>query len=208
MASGKKTKQSYHHGDLHRALVDAALSLIEEGGVSGFSLREVARVAGVTAAAPYHHFRDKAALLAAVAIEGFRELIRVMDEISLKERTTEAKAKALADAYLAFAVGHPSHYRVMFLPQIKGREDLPEVQAAADASFFRLLSLLQLSHPTTPQEQIFLLGVTAWSTLHGVALLAIDGMLDRKIVPREQIFANAAKTVAALVARGSLDPKG
>src|SRR5690349_19263411 len=67
-------ERRYHHGDLRRALVDAALALISEGELGTFSLREVARRAGVTPAAPYHHFKDKTALLAAVAEEGFEAL--------------------------------------------------------------------------------------------------------------------------------------
>src|SRR5688500_3897951 len=104
--------RSYHHGDLRNALLEAALALIAQGRVGELSLREVARRAGVTYAAPYHHFADKSALLAAVATQGFEKLVEKFDRVAARRLAPEAELVAMAQAYVAFALAHPSHYRV------------------------------------------------------------------------------------------------
>ena len=131
MAARKKTssqpKPRYHHGDLRRALIDASLALIAEEGFSALTLREVARRAGVTHAAPYRHFADKEALLAAVAEEGFRAMASDMRERMDKETSPTERLLACGVAYVLFAVRHPSHFRVMFGPhftQPSEHEDL------------------------------------------------------------------------------------
>src|SRR5262245_23788463 len=104
----------YHHGDLRRALLDAALEILAEGGAAGLTLREVARRAGVTHAAPYRHFEDKAALLAAVAEEGFRAVYAEMLARSERVKDPVERLYQIGAAYVLFAVTHPAHFRVMF----------------------------------------------------------------------------------------------
>src|SRR5262249_18397236 len=106
----------YHHGDLRRALIAGALALIEAKDVAGPSLREVARRAKVTYAAPYFHFRDKLELLAAVAEQGFGQLLAEVS-VALAARpdaSPRAKLAAAGTGYLRFAAAHAAHYRVMF----------------------------------------------------------------------------------------------
>src|SRR5688572_15237261 len=108
----------YHHGDLRRALLDAALEILEEGGSSALTLREVARRAGVSHAAPYRHFADKAALLSAVAEEGFRVVYEEMISRSAMCVDPVEKLNQVGVAYVLFAVEHPAHFRVMFGPDV------------------------------------------------------------------------------------------
>src|SRR5215472_4554343 len=114
----KPRRDSYHHGDLKRALTSAALSLVAEKGPKGFTLTEAARRAGVSAAAPYRHFTDKAELLATVAEQGFRDLHA--DLVAAGKGAPEPKARVidLGRAYVRWAVAHPDHYRVMFGAEI------------------------------------------------------------------------------------------
>src|SRR5947207_2091303 len=115
---------SYHHGNLRRAVLDAAIGAIEESGPAGWSLRELARRAGVSHAAPAHHFGDKTGLLTAIAVEGY----------TLFADTLERTADDFLDtglAYVRFAIDHKAYFEVMFRPELY-RADDPEVIAAAE----------------------------------------------------------------------------
>ncbi len=111
-------KSTYHHGDLHRALIDAAADLLSERGAGGFSLREVARRAGVSHAAPAHHFGDATGLLTAVAAEGFQHLHTAMIESMEGVSDPVDRLAAIARAYVEMAIAHPGHSSLM------GRHDL------------------------------------------------------------------------------------
>src|SRR5215204_3992851 len=117
-----KRPASYHHGDLRRALVDAAIPLLRSGGAEALTLRAVAREAGVSQTAPYRHFADRAALVSAVADDGFRRLhARLVAAARAPAKTTgraqhtaRGGLQAIALAYVRFALEHPEEYRVMF----------------------------------------------------------------------------------------------
>jgi AcrR family transcriptional regulator len=144
----------YHHGNLRAALIEAALSLLAEGGPAVLSLREVARRAGVSHAAPYRHFDDRAALLSALAEHAFVELEQ---RLVASDRSLEA----LGRAYLEFALDHPERFRLMF----DGEARSQSVDRAAE----RALTLLRTAR-----------GDGAWSAVHGVAVLAAERWLDRE----------------------------
>ena len=117
-----KKKGAYHHGDLRRALLDAALLMVEREGPKGLSLRAVARLAGVSPAAPYRHFSGKEGLLAAVAREGLNALAESMESASAENvGLALAEFRAIALAYVKFAAANPSHFRVMFGPEVTDR---------------------------------------------------------------------------------------
>jgi AcrR family transcriptional regulator len=212
-----RPKRRYHHGDLWRALVDAALALIAEGELGTFSLREVARRAGVTSAAPYHHFKDKTALLAAVAEEGFVALRGRLEAAlaSVPAADVHARFGALSRAYLEFARAHPAHYRVMFLPEIKSYQDDPSFRAAADATLEVLANQVRLAAPHASPQEAMVRTVLIWSTGHGLASLWNDGVLDHKLdlggkralldttVEQLATFASAAAATAKPRARAS-----
>src|SRR5829696_9192910 len=127
--SPSKDARPYHHGDLPRVLLEAAVEAIAEVGPAAVSLRELARRAGVSHAAPAHHFGDKAGLLTAVAADGFRRLAATLRD------TYQASGSFLevGVAYVGFAVGHRAHFEVMFRPELYHPDD-PELVQARDAA--------------------------------------------------------------------------
>jgi AcrR family transcriptional regulator len=159
----------YHHGDLRAALLDAATSLVEAEGE--LSLRAVARQAGVSANAPYRHYPDKDALLAAVATRGFQDL-----RVLLVEADSAAAAGdefvALAQAYVRFALAHPGRFRLMFGHPCSRSH--PETLAAAAEATAVLQVRVAASVPAERREA-YLVG--GWSLVHGLASLVLDGKL-------------------------------
>ena len=170
-------KRPYHHGNLRQALIDAALELIEERGVSALTLREVARRVGVTHAAPQRHFADRAALVAAVAEQGFRGLAAHVAAVRGSARTPAQRLRALGVAYVEYALAHPAHLRVMFSPEVADKSRHPELAAAAQAVHAALVDQIADAQrhgsvaPGDPDELSF----AAWSMVHGCAVLLIDG---------------------------------
>ncbi len=173
---------TYHHGDLPNALVAAALELIREAGLGALTLRAVARRAGVSEAAPYRHFADKDALLAAVAEQGFLALGHKMDEAAGREPGTDVltRLRRLGAAYVRFAVENPAHFRVMTGPVVAQRKDYPSLDRVADASFGRLLAVLAEAQQAgiVAEGELQDIGLAAWSFVHGLAALAIEGHLE------------------------------
>lgn len=148
---------SYHHGDLRRALIDHALEAIAERGVAALSLRDVARRAGVSHAAPAHHLGDKAGLLTAIAIEGFEQLTAV----------TAATGGDLVEgglAYIRWALDHPAHYEVMFRPELLHDDD-PHLAAAREAGSAVLFDAVRRFG--APEADAALGVIAAWSWAHG-----------------------------------------
>ncbi len=178
----------YHHGDLRRALVDAALELVQELGPSGITLREAARRAGVTHAAPYRHFADKEALLAAVAEEGFHRLRSEIQEGMASVAPSE-QIEALGVAYVRFARRHPSQFRVMFGSQVGDKRRYASLTEADQAVFDLLCSSIRAAQSDggIAAGDPARMGMVAWSMLHGVAALIVDGQMERAGVRDEQI---------------------
>ncbi len=186
----------YHHGDLRRALLDAALAILREGGPDALTLRGVARAAGVSQTAPYRHFADRAALVAAVAEDGFRRLLARMRQAvaapPAPDETERAGLQRLALAYLGFALAHPAEYRVMFGPALGGpagaaaAEDasgpLPESYAEARASVFAFLrgGIAHLQERGMVRAgDASAMALSAWALMHGLTMLTLDGQVAR-----------------------------
>lgn len=172
-------RDSYHHGDLKRALTSAALSLVAEKGPKGFTLTEAARRAGVSAAAPYRHFADKAELLATVAENGFRDLHADLAAAAGAASEPKERVIELGRAYVRWAVAHPDHYRVMFGSEIS-KEAHPALAVAADQAFGDLIAAIATCQEVGIVEGRDPRSVAAplWSLVHGVASLAIGGELS------------------------------
>jgi AcrR family transcriptional regulator len=186
--TSSKSKPPYHHGDLRHALIQASLALIAEEGFAALTLREVARRAGVTHAAPYRHFADKEALLAAVAEEGFRTMAAQMRERMASERSPTERLAACGVAYVLFALQHPAHFRVMFGPHFTRRAD-HEVLAQEGGNAFGLLvqSLTEGQQAGELREgEPMPLALMAWSLVHGLASLLVDGKLQHVVQGPEQ----------------------
>ena len=178
------TGATYHHGDLKRALVDAALAMVTEDQDWGFSLRAVARRAGVSHNAPYNHFPDKGCLLAAVAALGFDRLRDRMREAGAHAHTPEAALVAIGSAYVQFGVENAAHYRLMFGPALAAVGQTPRAgPAEASASAKSVLrdcvlccaraDRLSVSADDTAGLDNAVL--SAWSLVHGLTMLVIDG---------------------------------
>ncbi|WP_257446938.1 TetR/AcrR family transcriptional regulator [Archangium lipolyticum] len=199
----KKTadKPRYHHGDLRRALLDASLALISEEGFGALSLREVARRAGVTHAAPYRHFPDKEALLVAVAEEGFRAMTARMKERMGRESTPEGRLLACGVAYVLFAMEHPAHFRVMFGPHFTHPPELSSADGDVDSFGLLVGALSEAQRAGMVREgdnQLFAL--SCWSMVHGLASLLVDKLLDRSgVTTRDKAEALAEQTVGVLL---------
>jgi AcrR family transcriptional regulator len=175
----KKQAGQYHHGDLRRALIDQALQTIAKEGAEGFSLRHAGDALGVSRTALYRHFADKQALMAAVATEGFRTLRLGLVEAWERQGRGFPGLEAMGDAYVQFAIAHPSHYRVMFGRFVESGVRDPELIQEAAGAFQALVDALLdlqrggLARPDDPLTQARFV----WSVVHGVSMLAIDGQL-------------------------------
>ena len=187
----------YHHGDLRRAVLDAAVKAITESGPAGISLRELARQAGVSHAAPAHHFGDKAGLLTALAAEGYDLLA---DALTAAEQRT-GQFLEMGVAYVRFAVEHPAHFEVMFRPDLHHADDAT-VQQARGRADGALAGGIESVTDRRDGPDPTLVGVAAWSLVHGFATLWLTGALPGELNER---LGNdpeaAARAVAAILLR-------
>jgi AcrR family transcriptional regulator len=195
-------RDAYHHGDLRRTLLAAARDLIAERGVGAVSLRELARRAGVSHAAPAHHFTDKAGLFTALAVEGYGLLGDTLAAASADAGAPPAPdpggglalLRELGVRYVRFALAHPAHFDVMFRPELC--RETAELAAARDRTE-RLLRAAVPGGPTGPRAEVY--SLAAWSAAHGFATLWRDGSLspDRDGADPEELFLAAADTLFA-----------
>ncbi|WP_329125236.1 TetR/AcrR family transcriptional regulator [Streptomyces sp. NBC_01465] len=179
MATTKSS--SYHHGDLRHAVLTAALEVIATEGPGALSLRDLARRAGVSHAAPAHHFKDRTGLLTAIAAEGFDLLADALaDAPDLRERGVR---------YVRFGVEHPAHFQVMFLPDLLRGDDAALLAARARAG-----GELRAGVTGMPEggrgDDARLAGIAAWSLAHGFATLLLSENLREPVGERdpEEIF--------------------
>ncbi len=164
---------AYHHGDLRRSLIAAAGELLRAGGVEAVTLREAARLAGVSHNAPYRHFASREALLAALAAEGFRGLRRALDEAGDRAEQPE-RLTALGRAYLRFAESDRATFRLMF-GGVVAQADHPDLAEASKAAFGALRTVVAEREPSAPAEREAL---RAWALVHGLAHLVADRQID------------------------------
>lgn len=179
-------RRGYHHGNLREALVSAALDLIAEKGPAGFTFAEAARVAGVSAAAPYRHYRDREALMADVARHGFEQFA---DDLSAAWNDGDPDPVTALDrvgrAYLAFAGREPAYYVAMFESQLPP-DTSPELAEASDRAF----AVLQRASeaicgllPKTGRPPVSMVSFHLWSQAHGIASLFARGDAGRRALP-------------------------
>jgi AcrR family transcriptional regulator len=174
-------KTAYHHGDLANSLIKAAVSLLESKGAAGLSLREVARIAGVSHGAPAHHFGDKQGLLTAVAIEGYEMLAEQL--VASQQSAGCAPERRLIDAgyaYIQFALSQTAYFEVMFHPDLTNSETQEYVAAANIASevlenCVRQFAASRCQGREVADPQIQATVVALWSQVHGFANLWLAG---------------------------------
>ncbi|MCX2185123.1 TetR/AcrR family transcriptional regulator [Streptomyces sp. SKN60] len=203
MTTTGSIRRGYHHGDLRQAVLAAALDVIATDGPGALSLRDLARRAGVSHAAPAHHFKDRTGLLTAIAAQGYELLAAALtDAPDLRERGVR---------YVRFAVAHPAHFQVMFQPELyRDRADDPELLAAKELAAAELragvvtLPAARSSDspgsPGSPDPRDT--GVAAWSMAHGFATLLLTHNLDAPLDGRDpgEVF----RALAGLLGSGQL----
>jgi len=186
-------KHGYHHGDLRRAFLEEAVRVISRKGVDALTLRSVGERLGVSRTAMYRHFADKSALLAAVAAEGFRMLrLQLLDAWERHGRSGDAFAE-MGRAYVRFAVANPAHYRVMFGGRVEAHGDPDLAREGAGAFQVLVDAIIALQkNGTARAENPLRFAQVIWATVHGVAMLAIDGLLEREQTDADTLvrFAN------------------
>jgi len=186
----KKQPDSYHHGNLRRVLIDTAVEIISEQGTKDLSLRKIAKKSGVSHAAPYRHFKDKNAILASVAKEGFEMMLSKTQGRIDRSRGNELDHFAICGlSYIDFALSYPSHYRVMFGTRVENSYFSDELKPESIPVFKLLRDIIMVCQEKgllkagNPRE----MAISAWSIVHGFAMLRIDhhipdqGMDEKKL---------------------------
>ena len=170
----------YHHGDLKQAILAAATDMIREQGVHGFSMRQLATVLGVSRTAAYHHFKDRQQILEALALEGFSEHKRWLDELSASSDSFESYYREYVRRYIDFAEQNPEIYELMFGADIWRRQKpSPQLEAFAKqvfVDFIEWVKLAQQRGQVTTSYSPLVAGQLAWATIHGICRLVIDGV--------------------------------
>ena len=180
----RKPAHGYHHRDLRRALIGASLQLLGKGGVEALSLREAARRAGVSSGAPYHHFPTRAALLAAIAAEGFHLLLEAMQAelASAPGGDRIARFLAVGRGYVRFGIEHPAHFQTMFRP-LGEPGDFPALREAAAPVLDLLVGGIRgmQERGVIPAGDPTPYTVLAWASVHGAAELAQRGAVEKPL---------------------------
>jgi AcrR family transcriptional regulator len=196
------TSRRYHHGDLPAALVDAAIVLIAERGVQGFSLAEASRRVGVTTAAPYRHFADREEVLAAVAVRGVQAFTAMAEADARSAATPEQRLAAVASAYVRFAAEHRPLFDTLFSSGID-KSRYPELQRAWEPLDALLAQVRQICDGDAAAADA--LTAAAEATAHGHAMLLVDGEYGQGPDAVRAAADRAARATLALIAgRASL----
>ena len=188
----KTTSRPYHHGDLRRALIDAGVDIVTEEQNWGFSLREVARRAGVSHNAPYNHFPEKRNLLDAVAAVGFDELSAEMRTAMAEADGPESALLAISRAYVAFAARNPALYRLMFGPELAPvdgfRPEFAETSGAGAKAVLEEVILWggreqRFAVDDCEAGRVAMAVLAAWSAVHGLDMLLVDSKAEQSGEP-------------------------
>lgn len=203
---GKKSELP--RGDLRQTILDVSLDLVAKEGVGALSMREVTRRAGVTHGAPYHYFSDRAAILTAIAEEGFAILVREMAAARAAAVGPRERFEACGRAYFEFAMAHTAHFRVMYRPELASPASQGALDQAAEAGFQLLVECVvdcQAAGLAPPGDPLPLV-LTSWSTAHGLAALWVDGPITRCLpglgTDPAKLVAMVSTTLGGLLAAG------
>jgi AcrR family transcriptional regulator len=200
-------RESYHHGKLKEALLEAGLKALETADPDGLSLRMLARDAGATANAAYRHFADKDDLLNALAAEGFRRFAVDQQAAVARKRKADQRLRASGLAYIAFAQAHPGLYRLMFsrLDRASGH---PELQSHSKDALAVLLEAASAQLDAPPEDaRVRVAAAACWSLVHGLCALAMGGQLDVFGIDRQTLI-ERVMALPSLVAARAESPGG
>jgi AcrR family transcriptional regulator len=183
-------KKTYHHGDLKNALIKAGVKILAKDGVSGLSLRKVASKAGVSHTAPYSHFADKQALIAAISTEGFRQLYERVNKV-VEEYKTEPSRQLIetAWAYVQFALDDPDRFKVMFSGVLDKEKEYPEFVAESQRNFQLVKRIVETNQAagmlrSGPSD---LAALSAWGIFHGFIMLLLEGQISHTILEQKSL---------------------
>ena len=197
----------YHHGNLRNTLIAEGRRALEEIGVHEISLRYLARKAGVSEAAPSHHFAGKEGLLAAIAADGFRDLAALRDSIAVSDETALSKAYRMMTTYVEFAQRYKGLFELMVGPRIVARDSYPELSTETTRSFQLFASAVEQFALEKHWEEQSLALVThaAWSMEHGLATLILSDRMPRPDLPIsiDQVVEFSISMFLSAVAAGS-----
>ena len=174
-----QSEQSYHHGNLRGALIERALVMLEKVGPTELSLRSLAAATGVSRAAPYNHFADKGELLSAIAAAGLQKLAENMQAEDVQHSTPHDRFLAVGGAYIRFALENPSLFKLMFTSRIGPRKEESQLLDAQGGPYAVFASALTsyLNDVDSSELDGTIARVTAWSCVHGLAVLLLEERL-------------------------------
>jgi len=196
-----QTRASYHHGALRDELIKASIALIEAEGIGAVSLRRVAREAGVSPGAPYYHFADRSALLAAIAVQGHQLLEQQLRQARAQAPSAARALAAMIEAYVAFARDHPAHVHLMLRGELARADKNPEMQAAGEGAIQLLTEVVQdcqREGSAPPGDPSPLVGMV-WALAVGIVTLWLDGPLEGRCVSLGTTPGELTSQIAALL---------
>ncbi len=179
--------KKYHHGDLKNALIKAGVGILSKDGVGGLSLRKVAKKAGVSHSAPYAHFADKQALIAAISTEGFKQLYTELDA-AVSPYSSDPRQQLIegAWAYAQFAINNTDTFNIMFSGVLEKEKDYPAFVEISRKTFERVVEIIKacqgagVLRPSPPE----LMAVSVWGQVHGIISLALEGQISHTVLDR------------------------
>jgi AcrR family transcriptional regulator len=181
---------TYHHGDLKNALIEAGLEILAKEGMGSLSLRNVAKQAGVSHAAPYSHFTDKQALIAAISTEGFKQLyaqIKTVQATHLDDPS--ALLTETAWAYLQFALDEPDRFKLMFSSVLEKEKDYPDFVEISQQNFRQLVEVIEICQQADILKSgpADLTAIGVWGTVHGLIMLLLEGQISHTVLAQHNL---------------------
>ena len=177
----------YHHGDLKNALIKAGTEILASEGLGGLSLRKVAKQAGVSHAAPYAHFKDKQALIAAISTEGFKQLHSQIESV---KKTYQANPGTLlietAWAYVQFALNEPDRFKLMFSSALEKEKEYPDFVEISQKNFRQLVDIVEICQGANILKggDSELIALSVWGTVHGFVSLLLEGQISHSVLEK------------------------
>ena len=203
----KRKRRSYHHGDLKNALIAAGIDILAKEGAGALSLRSVAQKVGVSHAAPYSHFADKQALIAAISTEGYERLYEAIRAVAaLHQRDPARQLVEAAWVYVKFALDDPEHFKVTLSGIVEKEQDYPAFVEVSKKSFAQVVEIVQAcqKNGVLPKGSPDLVAVGVWSLMHGLVSLLLENQIPRSVLDRMPV---RTMLVATLGQMARLDPE-
>jgi len=181
---------TYHHGDLKNALIKAGVEILAEEGIGGLSLRKVAKQAGVSHAAPYSHFSDKQALIAAISTEGFKQLYSQIESVIEEHQgNPETLLIETAWAYVQFAQHAPDRFKLMFSSVLEKEKEYAEFVEISQENFSQLVKIIEICQQAgilkSGASDVVAVGI--WSTVHGFTSLLLEGQISHTVLEKSSL---------------------